>query len=182
MKSLASTAEVIPRLPRPPEGTENIWHQFWRARQAHANAPGVRARVTLTQPERAQQQFLVETGSGHHFLVDDAKGGTGSEPIELVAAAMAGCTAFDVITILRGKKRQQVTAYEVRVEANQAERPPQVFVAVRVHHIVTGHDIDPAAVSEAIRISEDKYCMVAAMLKHTAVITATFEVIEESTT
>jgi putative redox protein len=134
----------------------------------------------LTQPERAQQQFLVETGSGHHFLVDDAKGGTGSQPIELVAAAMAGCTAFDVITILRGKKRQQVTAYEVRVEANQAERPPQVFVAVHVHHIVTGHDIDPAAVSEAIRISEDQYGMVAAMLKHTAVITTTFEVIEKS--
>lgn len=73
------------------------------------------------------------------------------------------------LTILRSKKRQLVTGYEVQVEAEQAERPPQVFVAVRIHHIVKGHDIDAAAVSEAIRISEEKYCSVEAMLKHSAV-------------
>jgi putative redox protein len=80
---------------------------------------------------------------------------------------------------LRAKKRQRVTGYEVRVEADQAERPPQVFVAVRIHHIVTGYDIDPAAVSEAIRISEEKYCSVEAMLRHTATITTTFEIVNE---
>ncbi len=72
-----------------------------------------------------------------------------------------------------------MTGYEVRVEADQAERPPQVFVAVRIHHIVTGYEIDPAAVSEAIRISEEKYCSVEAMLRPAATITTTFEVVNE---
>jgi len=164
---------------RASDGTEAIWHEFWKLGKSREHAPGIGARVTLTQPERNQRQFVVETGSGHHFLVDDAVGSSGPKPIELVAAALAGCTAFDVITILRGKKRQRVTGYEVRVQAEQAERPPQVFVAVRIHHIVTGHEIDPSAVSEAIRISEEKYCSVQAMLKQTAVITTTFEVVDE---
>jgi len=68
------------------------------------------------------------------MLLDDPAGGTGPKPIELVATALAGCTAFDVVTILRQKFHQKVTGYEVRVEADQAERPPQVFTAVRIHH------------------------------------------------
>jgi putative redox protein len=161
--------------------TKTIWNEFWKLGEARANVPGIRARVMLTQPALANhRQFAVETGSGHHFLVDDTAGGTGPKPIELVAVALAGCTAFDVITIVRGKKRQLVTGYEVRVEAEQAERPPQAFVAVRIHHIVTGRDVDPAAVSEAIRISEEKYCSVEAMLKHSAVVRTTFEVINEN--
>ena len=177
MTKTHTMTETDLRVPHSPEGTENVWHEFWKA-QGHSIAPGIRARVKLTQPELDQRQFVVETGSGHHFLVDDTAGGTGPKPIELVAAALAGCTAFDVITILRGKKRQEVTGYEVRVEAEQAERPPQAFVAVRIHHIVTGHDVDPAAVSEAIRISEEKYCAVEAMLKPTAAIRTTFEVVD----
>jgi len=162
--------------------TKTIWNEFWKLGEARANVPGIRARVMLTQPALPnQRQFVVETGSGHHLLVDDTAGGTGPKPIELVAAALAGCTAFDVITILRGKKRQDVTGYEVRVEAEQAERPPQAFVAVRIHHIVTGRDVDPAAVGEAIHISEEKYCSVEAMLKHNAVVRTTFEVINENT-
>lgn len=164
---------------RAPSGTQAIWHQFWKVGEPREHVSGIAARVTLTQPERSKRQFVVETGSGHHFLVDDAAGASGPKPIELVAAALAGCTAFDVITILRAKKRQHVTGYEVRVHAEQAERPPQVFVAVRIHHVVTGHDVDPSAVSEAIRISEEKYCSVEAMLKRTAVITTTFEVVED---
>jgi putative redox protein len=174
-----ATTVMQPTLPRSPEGTQSIWREFWKPRQQCANTSGIRARVTLTQPQRDAHQFVIETGSGHHLLVDDLKGGTGAKPIELVAAALAGCTAFDVITILHNKSRQRVTAYEVFVEADQAERPPQVFVAVRIHHIVTGHDIDPAAVSEAIRISEEKYCSVEAMLKHTATVATTFEVVSE---
>jgi len=158
-----------------------IWKEFWKLGEARANAPGIRARVMLTKPELPNsRQFLVNTGSGHKFVVDDAAGATGPKPIELVAAALAGCTAFDVITILRGKKHQLVTAYEVLVEVEQAERPPQVFVAVRIHHIVTGHDIDAAALSEAIRISEEKYCSVEAMIKQTAVVRTTFEVVNET--
>jgi putative redox protein len=161
--------------------TSKLWNEFWKWGEARANVPGIRARVLLTQPGLPScRQFVAETGSGHNFVLDDPAGGTGPKPIELVAAALAGCTAFDVITILRGKKRENVTGYEVRVEAEQAERPPQVFVAVRIHHIVRGHDIDPAAVSEAIKISEEKYCSVEAMLKHSAIVRTTFEVINET--
>src|SRR5690348_17993417 len=93
----------------------------------------ISAQVNLTQAFKSQRQFVAQTGSGHHLLLDDAAGGTGPKPIELVAAGLAGCTAFDVVTILRQKYHQKVTGYEVRVEADQAERPPQVFTAVRIH-------------------------------------------------
>jgi putative redox protein len=172
------TVEALPKV-HSSEGTEKLWQEFRRPHSANGANPGMRARAILTQPLRNARQFVIETGSGHHLLVDDADGATGPKPIELVAAALAGCTAFDVITVLRSKKRQRVTGYEVRVEADQAERPPQVFVAVRIHHVVTGYDIDPAAVSEAIRISEEKYCSVEAMLRPTATITTTFEVVNE---
>jgi len=98
------------------------------------------------------------------MLLDDAAGGTGPKPVELVAVGLAGCTAFDVITILRQKYHQKVTGYEVRVEADQAERPPQVFTAVRIHHVVTGDEIDSAAIEEAIRLSEEKYFSVVAVV------------------
>lgn len=139
----------------------------------------IEAKVTLTQPLSAHRQFVVGSGSGHHFLIDDAAGATGPKPIELVAAGLAGCTAFDVITILRQKYHQHVTGYQVRVEADQAERPPQVFTAVRIHHLIAGYDVDPAAVEEAIRLSEEKYCSVGAMVKQTAQFRTTYEIVAE---
>jgi putative redox protein len=139
----------------------------------------VSAQVVLAQPLKDGRQFVAQTGSGHHLLLDDAQGATGPKPIELVATALAGCTAFDVITILRQKHHQKVTGYEVRVEADQAERPPQVFTAVRIHHVVTGFGIDPAVVEQAIHLSEEKYCSVGAMVKQTATFTTTQEIIEE---
>jgi putative redox protein len=141
----------------------------------------ISGQVLLNQPLRANRQFVATTGSEHHLLLDDAAGGTGPKPIELIAIGLAGCTAFDVITVLRQKFHQKVTAYEVRVEADQAERPPQVFVTVRIHHVVTGFEIDPAAIEEAIRLSEEKYCSVGAMLKHTASFQTTYEIVEEKT-
>jgi putative redox protein len=141
----------------------------------------ISAKVQLTQPLKAERQFVGTTGSEHHMLLDDPDGGTGPKPIELVAVALAGCTAFDVITILRQKYHQQVTGYEVRVEADQAERPPQVFTDVRVTHLITGCEIDRAAVEEAIRLSEEKYCSGGALVNQTADIHTTYEVIEEKT-
>lgn len=141
----------------------------------------ITSKVVLTQPLRADRQFVATSGSDHHMLLDDAAGGSGPKPIELVAVGLAGCTAFDVITILRQKYHQKVTGYEVRVEADQAERPPQVFTAVRIHHVVTGFEIDPAAIKEAIRLSEEKYCSVGAMVKQTAGLNTTYEIIEEKT-
>ena len=139
----------------------------------------ISAKVELTQPLRQGRQFVVQTGSGHQMTLDDSAGGTGPKPIELVAAALAGCTAFDVITILRQKYHQKVTGYEVRVEADQAERPPQVFSAVRIHHVVTGLDVDKVAVEEAIRLSEEKYCSVGAMVQKSASFHTTYEIVEE---
>jgi putative redox protein len=141
----------------------------------------ISAKVKLTQPLALQRQFVAETGSGHHLVLDDTAGATGPKPIELVAVGLAGCTAFDVITVLRQKYHQKVTGYEVRVETDQAERPPQVFTAVRVHHVLTGFAIDPAAVEEAIRLSEEKYCSVGAMVKQTASFKTTYEIAEEKT-
>jgi len=141
----------------------------------------ITAKVELTQPLKQRRQFVAQSGSGHNFLLDDAAGGTGPKPIELVAAGLAGCTAFDVITILRQKYHQKVTGYEVRVEADQAERPPQVFTAVRIHHVVTGFDLDVAALEEAIRLSEEKYCSVGAMVQQTASFHTTYEIVDDKT-
>jgi len=140
----------------------------------------ITAQVELTQPLRQQRQFVAQTGSGHDFLLDDTAGGTGPKPIELVAAALAGCTAFDVITVLRQKYHQKVTGYQVRVEADQAERPPQVFTSVRIHHVVRGFEIDQSALQEAIRLSEEKYCSVGAMVQKTAAFHTTYEVVEDT--
>ncbi|HKV24734.1 MAG TPA: OsmC family protein [Candidatus Acidoferrum sp.] len=140
----------------------------------------ISAQVHLAQPSKGGRQFIATTGSEHHFLLDDAAGGSGPKPIELVAAALAGCTAFDVITILRQKYHQKITSYEVRVEADQAERPPQVYTAVRIRHVVTGLDVSPTAIEEAIRLSEEKYCSVGAMVKHTASIETSYEIVEET--
>ena len=81
--------------------------------------------------------------------------------------------------MLRQKYHQKITGYEVRVEADQAERPPQVFTSVRIHHVITGYEIDSAAIEEAIRLSEERYCSVGAMLKQTAAFKTTYEIVEE---
>lgn len=141
----------------------------------------IAAEAQLTQALREQRQFVVRTGSGHNLILDDAAGGTGAKPIEMVAVGLAGCTAFDVITILRQKYHQKVTGYQVRVEADQAERPPQVFTTVRIHHVVTGVKIDETALVEAIRLSEEKYCSVGAMVQKTATFQTTHEVVEDTT-
>lgn len=136
----------------------------------------ITASVMLTQPLGTNRQFVATSGTGHHLLMDDAAGNSGAKPIELVAIALAGCTAFDVINILR-KKRQQVTGYEVKVEADQAPNPPNVFTSVRMRHILTGIDISSQAVEDAIRLSEEKYCSVGAMVQKSAELHTTFEIV-----
>ena len=139
----------------------------------------ITAKVSLTQALKSQRQFIAETGSGHNIILDDAAGATGAKPIELVAVALAGCTAFDVVTMLRQKHRQKLTGYEVQVEADQAERPPQVFTVIRLRHVLTGVGIDKGAVEQAIHLSEEKYCSVGAMLKESAILETAYEIREE---
>jgi putative redox protein len=141
----------------------------------------ITAKVHLTQPLKGQRQFVAETGSGHHVILDDAAGASGAKPIELVAVALAGCTAFDVITMLRQKHHQKVTGYEVHVEADQVERPPQLFTEVRIRHVVTGFAIERGAVEQAVHLSEEKYCSVGAMIQKSATLHTAIEIHEEPT-
>jgi hypothetical protein len=84
-----TAVEVLPK-PHSSNGTEKLWHEFWKPRAPNAASPGLRARVVLTQPMREARQFVVETGSGHHLLVDDAPGGSGPKPIELSPRRLPG--------------------------------------------------------------------------------------------
>ena len=137
----------------------------------------IEAKVVLTRPLSNLRQFVAHMGGGHQFLIDDKEGATGPNPIELVAAGLAGCTAFDVISILR-KKRMYVTDYEACLEADQAPQPPAVFKDVRLHHVVTGVEVQRKAVEDAIRLSGEKYCSVGAMIHKTAQFETTFEIRE----
>lgn len=129
--------------------------------------------------------FEAQAGSGHHVILDAAEHGggqdTGFRPMELLLVGLAGCTGMDVISILR-KKRQQVTAYEVQVTGVRAEDHPMVFVEITVEHIVTGHHIQPEAVTRAIQLSEGRYCGAGAMLGSVAHLTHTYRLVEVSET
>lgn len=136
----------------------------------------IEATVRLANPTGMGRQFVATSGSGHHLLMDDATGNTAAKPTELVAIALAGCTAFDVINILR-KKRQHVTDYQVSVAAEQAPNPPQVFTEIRIHHTLIGINLGSKAIEDAIHLSEEKYCSVGAMLQKAAKIHSTFEIL-----
>ena len=139
----------------------------------------LQAKVHLTTIAEGRQ-FVGESGSGHAVVMDDAKGNTGAKPIELALLALGGCTAFDVIGILR-KMRQQVTAYDVELQAEQETEPPTVFTRVTIKHKLRG-SIQPEALKKAIHLSETKYCSVSAMIAKTAQIETTFEIVPETQT
>jgi len=108
-------------------------------------------------------RFLGSVGSGHAIILDDGNGDTGARPAELVPLALAGCTAMDVISILR-KKRQDVRAYRVETAGAQMESHPYAFTSIDVTHVVTGVGVDPEAVARAIELSATKYCSVGSTL------------------
>ncbi len=108
-------------------------------------------------------RFVGRTGSGHEVVLDSAAGDSGSRPAELVPLALAGCTAMDVISILR-KKRQDVTGYAVDAVGVQAEEHPNAFTSIDVTHLVEGNDIEEAAVRRAIELSATRYCSVGSTL------------------
>ena len=108
-------------------------------------------------------RFLGTVGSGHEFVLDDGNGDTGARPSELVTLALAGCTAMDVISILR-KKRQVVSRYAIDAAGTQMEAHPNAFTRIDVTHHVEGPGIDVAAVKRAIELSATKYCSVGSTL------------------
>ena len=131
----------------------------------------------------AGMSFVAESGSGHAIVMDGAPeaGGRnlGMRPMELVLAGTGGCTAFDVVLILK-KGRHAVTGCEVSLKAERAETDPKVFTQVHFHYRVKGRQLKRDAVARAIELSKDKYCSASIMLAETAEITHDFEIIEEA--
>jgi putative redox protein len=122
-----------------------------------------------------------DTGFSVALGADPSVGGDndGFRPMELIAVGLVGCTAMDVISILR-KKRQQITDFEAHVHADRALDHPRVFTTIHINYKVTGHDVDEAAVKRAIQLSEDKYCPGQAMLRKAVEITSSYEISESS--
>jgi putative redox protein len=127
--------------------------------------------------------FVAESGSGHAVVMDGATdaGGRnlGPRPMELVLAGTGGCTAFDVVLILR-RGRHAISGCEVRLTAERAESDPKVFTHIHFHYRVKGRQLKPEAVARAIELSKDKYCSASIMIGKTAEITHDFEIIDES--
>ena len=108
-------------------------------------------------------RFVAQSGSGHSIVVDGSRGGSGPSPAELVPLAVAGCTAMDVISILR-KKREAVARYEIRATGEQQDARPHAFTRIDIVHVIEGEAINVEAVRRAIELSATKYCSVGATL------------------
>ncbi len=109
--------------------------------------------------------------------LDSPAGAAGASPMGLLLVSLAGCTGMDVIDILR-KKRQDVTGLEIQVSGTRAETHPRKYTAIRVHYVVTGHNVDPEAVRRSIELSETKYCSVLGTVSPAVPITTDFEIRE----
>ena len=125
--------------------------------------------------------FLAETGSNHLLTMDGAPDGGGRNlaprPMEVVLAGSGGCTAYDVVVILK-KSGQDVTGCEVKLTSERAQSDPKVFTAIHMHFVVRGRALKRNLVEQAIRLSHEKYCSATAMLVKTAEVTRDFEVVE----
>ena len=135
---------------------------------------------------RSGMGFVAETGSGHSFMMDGAPDADKPEnggqnlaprPMETVLAGTGGCTAYDVVLILK-RGRHAVQGCSVKLQAERADTEPKVFTKIHMHFTVTGKNLPAAAVERAIAMSHDKYCSATIMLGKTAEITTSFELIE----
>jgi len=125
--------------------------------------------------------FLAETGSNHLVTMDGAPDGGGRNlaprPMEVVLVGTGGCSAYDVVVILK-KSGQDVTGCEVKLTAERAATDPKVFTKIHMHWTVRGRGLKRNLVEHAVRLSHEKYCSATAMLTKTAEITRDFEVVE----
>jgi putative redox protein len=126
--------------------------------------------------------FVAETESNHLLTMDGAPEGGGRNlaprPMELVLAGTGGCTAYDVVLILR-KSGQQVTGCEVKLSADRAPSDPKVFTRIHMHFVVRGKALKRNLVEHAIRLSHEKYCSASIMLGKTAELSKDFEIVED---
>lgn len=124
--------------------------------------------------------FVAETGSGHLLTMDGAPDGGGRNlaprPMETLLAGAGGCTAYDVVLILK-RGRHEVTGCEVKMQAERAPADPKVFTRIHLHFKVSGRNLPEAAVARAIELSHEKYCSATIMLAKTAEITTGFEIV-----
>lgn len=136
---------------------------------------------------RSGMGFIAETGSGHVLAMDGApdearpeNGGRNlaPRPMETVLAGTGGCTAYDVVLILK-RGRHAVSGCSVQLKAERAATDPKVFTSLHMHFTVRGKSLPPSAVERAIAMSHDKYCSASAMLGKTAAITTSFELVED---
>ncbi len=133
----------------------------------------VEASASWTDNER----FLAQASSGHAIVVDAGSEKTANGPMELVLIGLCSCTAVDVVNIL-SKKREPFTGVRVHAVAERAEAPPKVYTRIKLVYRVTGK-VSRKAVEDAVRLSEEKYCSVAGMLKTTAAVTYAIELAEK---
>ena len=139
-------------------------------------------KATLTYQGGAEGiSWLTESESGHQIMIDGSPdvGGQdkGARPMELILIGTAGCTAMDVLSILR-KKRQKVQDCVITIEGERAEGYPKVFTKMHVHFKVIGEGVEPRAVERAIELSHTKYCSAYAMMSATAEMSSSFEIVE----
>ena len=124
--------------------------------------------------------FLAETSSNHVVAMDGAPDGGGRNlaprPMEMVLLGTGGCTAYDVVMILK-KSRQEIAGCSVTLKAERASEDPKVFTKIHFHFTVTGKNLNPATVERAITLSHDKYCSASIMLAKTAELTHSFDIV-----
>ena len=127
----------------------------------------------------AGDEFFIGTSPSGVSVAIDTKGDRHSAPtpMEMLLIAVAACTGVDVISILE-KKRQDITSYKIEIEGERAEEHPKKFVRFYVNHIVHGRSVSEKALADAIKLSDEKYCSVAATVRPTAEITTKYEIVE----
>ena len=132
---------------------------------------------------QGDMKFIGTSDSGHKITLDaDGRVGghdEGARPMELIALGLAGCTAMDVISILK-KKRQDVTGFQVEVHTENADSHPKVFTSIHIKYTLHGHNVNPKAVERAMELSETRYCPAQAMLSVVAPTTLSYEINEAS--
>jgi putative redox protein len=122
--------------------------------------------------------YVVESHGGHaQVLETNGKRGRAVTPVELLLLALGGCTGSDVVATLQ-KKRQTIVGYRAEITGERREEAPRSFRTIHVHHVITGHNVSERAVSQAIELSDTKYCSVAATLRPTVQISTSFEIIQ----
>src|SRR4051794_33962301 len=156
------------------------WRDAARRQQSRRRAETVRERAgrtmecTIDWMPGTGMGFVAETGSGHLLTMDGAPDGGGRNlaprPMETLLAATGGCTAYDVVLILK-RGRHDVRGCRVKMTAERAPEDPKVFTAIHLHFIVTGRALPPPAVARAIELSHERYCSATIMLGKTAAIT-----------